>query len=278
MPGAPPSLLPYLRRWSLAIDGQPVETPAACLAPVSWRGQRAMLKVSASAEEARGYDLLEWWGGQGAARVLARAGPAILMERADGPRSLAQWSRAGRDDEACRALCAVIARLHAVGEARAAQADAPPGLAPLDTWFAALQAAAPARREEGVLQAARQAMRALLAQPREVRCLHGDIHHGNVLDFGERGWLAIDPKGLLGERAFDYANLFCNPDREVACDAGRFAARVALVAQEAGLERQRLLQWILAWAGLSAVWHLEDGTCAHIALQVARMAAAALRP
>lgn len=30
--------------------------------------------------------------------------------------------------------------------------------------------------------------------------LHGDLHHGNVLDFGASGWLAIDPKGLKGER------------------------------------------------------------------------------
>lgn len=30
--------------------------------------------------------------------------------------------------------------------------------------------------------------------------------------FGERGWLAIDPKRLLGERSFDFANIFTNPD------------------------------------------------------------------
>lgn len=47
----------------------------------------------------------------------------------------------------------------------------------------------------------------LLADRRDISPLHGDIYHGNVLDFGERGWLAIDPKGLKGERGFDYANL-----------------------------------------------------------------------
>ncbi len=57
------------------------------------------------------------------------------------------------------------------------------------------------------------AARSLLAAQREVGALHGDIHHGNILDFGpERGWLAIDPNRLCGDRAFDYANLFCNPD------------------------------------------------------------------
>jgi streptomycin 6-kinase len=42
--------------------------------------------------------------------------------------------------------------------------------------------------------------RELLAKPSEVVILHGDIHRGNVLDFGPRGWLASDPKGLVGER------------------------------------------------------------------------------
>jgi streptomycin 6-kinase len=55
----------------------------------------------------------------------------------------------------------------------------------------------------------------LLAEPREVGVLHGDLHHGNVLDFGVRGWLAIDPKGLLGERGFDFANIFTNPISQI---------------------------------------------------------------
>ena len=42
---------------------------------------------------------------------------------------------------------------------------------------------------------------ALAGEPHEIGVLHGDIHHGNILDFGARGWLAIDPKRLQGERA-----------------------------------------------------------------------------
>ena len=89
--------------------------------------------------------------------------------------------------------------------------------------------------------------------------LHGDIHHGNILDFGPRGWLAIDPKGLTGERAFDYANIFCNPDLETATSPGRLARRAEVVAEAAALNRGRLLQWIVAWAGLSAAFSIEDG-------------------
>src|SRR6185503_20817212 len=101
------------------------------------------------------------------------------------------------------------------------------------------------------------------------------IHHDNILDFGERGWLAIDPKGLIGDRAFDYANLFCNPDASAA-DPQRFDRRVVIVSEAAGLDRTRLLRWILAWAGLSAAFSIEDGDPPDGALEIARLAASRL--
>ncbi len=119
--------------------------------------------------------------------------------------------------------------------------------------------------------------RALLsARPVDEVVLHGDIHHDNLLHFGARGWLAIDPKGLRGDRAFDYANLFCNPAHDIAVDPARFEQRVACVTYATQLDRRRLLQWILAWAGLSAVWLMEDGLSPDTRLQVATLAATAL--
>ena len=94
--------------------------------------------------------------------------------------------------------------------------------------------------------------------------------------FAERGWLVIDPKRLYGERGFDYANIFCNPNYGVATDPDIFHRRVEQVCSLAGLERYRLLQWILAWAGLSAAWFLEDGEQADIDFRVAELAARAL--
>jgi streptomycin 6-kinase len=131
----------------------------------------------------------------------------------------------------------------------------------------------------GILADCAATARELLASEREVAVLHGDIHHGNILDFGPRGWLAIDPKGLIGERGFDYANLFCNPDAAVALAPGRLAREVDVVAEAAGLERQRLLQWIMAYAGLSVAWFLEDGEWeqAKTPLAVAELAASELR-
>jgi streptomycin 6-kinase len=259
------ALARYRDRWSLTPDGEPFETPSSVLQPVRHDGAPAMLKIAVEAEERNGAALMVWWGGEGAARVLAHEEDALLMERAVGPRSLVEMARHGRDDEASRVICAVAARLHAPRE------RPPSTLVPLRDWFRALDPAA--ARYGGVLVRAAATARELLREPRDVRVLHGDIHHGNVLDFEPRGWLAIDPKGLAGERGFDFANTLCNPDHETATAPGRLERQVDVVSEAASLERTRLLQWILAYAGLSAAWTLEEGEEPALAIAVAEIAA-----
>jgi streptomycin 6-kinase len=254
----------YLTRWALAPDGDPIITETSRLLPVRWRDAPAILKIANIGEEKLGNRLMIWWNGEGAARVFAHHGDALLLERAVTTTALADLARSGHDDEASRILCGVVAKLHAPRETPI------PDVVPLAKWFAAL---GPGAAKHGGLFARSAAVaRDLLSAPQDVVVLHGDIHHGNVLDFGERGWLAIDPKGLIGERGFDYANIFCNPDYETATIPGRFARRVEVIATEAQLDRTRLLKWILAWSGLSAAWSMDDGTSPDTALAVAELA------
>ena len=259
----------FLERWNLTPDGNPVITPTSRLLPVRHGGVPAMLKVATHKEERRGGLLMAWWAGQGAARVFAQEGDALLMERAKGDgQSLAEFSQTGRDDEAIRIICLTVSKLHT------AKACHPPELVPLSQWFEALYPAAAA--QGGLFNLSARAATELLATRQSDVVLHGDIHHQNILDFGEHGWLAIDPKGLLGERGFDYANLFCNPDETTATAPGRLAQRVTLVSALANMDRKRLLQWIVAWSGLSAAWLLEDDEAPTLPLTVADIAAAEL--
>ncbi len=256
-------------RWNLIPDGEPFSTPASDLRPVLYEGVPAMLKIAKHPEERAGAALMIWWAGEGAARVLGHDGDALLLERAAGGPSLASMARDGSDAEASRIICGVAKKLHAPRPAPL------PPLTPLAQWFRSLEPAA--ARFGGVLSQSLAASRELLAAPRDVGALHGDIHHGNILNDRSRGWLAIDPKGLIGERGFDFANIFCNPDREIALAPGRLAEQAEVVAQTARLERRRLLQWILAYAGLSAAWGLEDGEEPRLALDVAGLASKELQ-
>lgn len=263
----------YLSRWGLIPDGEAIITHSGRLLPVRRHGEPAMLKLAMEEDERSGGLLMEWWDGDGAARVLARDDGGLLLERAKGAVSLSELARGGRDDEASRVLCGVAARLHAI------RSKPPPELIPLCHWFRELEPAA--ATHGGILLRCAEAARDLLADQREMGVLHGDLHHDNVLDFGARGWLAIDPKGLVGERGFDFANIFANPDladptRPVATLPSRFARRLEAVPEAAGLERRRLLHWVLAWTGLSAAWMLGDGASPAIGLRVAELAAAEL--
>lgn len=259
----------YINRWHLVADGDPIVTRGAQLLPVRRNGVAAMLKVATEAEEKFGGLLMAWWGGQGAAPVLAIEGDAILLERAQGQRSLTEFARNGRDEEATRIICDAVAALHAPRNKPL------PELIPLPVWFRALHPAAV--RYGGLFVRSAAAANVLLSSPQDVGVLHGDIHHGNILDFGPRGWLAIDPKRLYGERGFDYANLFCNPDRSIATERSIFLRRVEIVSEAARIHRTRLLQWILAWCGLSAVWMIEDGDDGGFDMTVAQFAADELK-
>ena len=126
---------PYLERWALQPDGEPFATHSSRLLPVRHRGAAAMLKISSAEEERFGHVLLNWWDGQGAARVLAYDHQALLMERATGGRSLLEMVRRGDDDEATRILCQAIERIHAP------RPGPLPELTPLERWFDSLYAA-----------------------------------------------------------------------------------------------------------------------------------------
>lgn len=262
---------PWLDRWGLTPDGEPFETRYCknWLIPVRQGDAPAMLKIATSEHEMAGARLMAWWDGDGAPRVLAIDGEALLLERVPAGRSLADLAHNGGDDEAMRILCAVGDRLHAP-RAR----PLPEGLFPLASWFRALAPAA--ATHGGILNISLAAAQALLADPRDIVVLHGDLHHNNVLDGGERGWLVIDPKGVLGERTYEYATTLCNPDEALALAPGRLAHQAGVIAQAARLERERLLRWTLAHAGVSAAWCMADGFDPSPALALAEIARAEL--
>ena len=100
----------------------------------------------------------------------------------------------------------------------------------------------------------------LLRTPDSLRPLHGDLHHENIMQ-GSRGWLAIDPKGVLGDPAFDAANLFYNPlgKDALCCDPERIRYMSELFARALDQPRRRILDHAFAYGCLSAAWHAEDG-------------------
>lgn len=105
----------------------------------------------------------------------------------------------------------------------------------------------------------------LVADSAEAILLHGDLHHYNILRAKRAPWLAIDPKGVVGEPAYEVGAYLRNPlngffDQPDAQQ--QMARRVAVFAETLDLERERIIGWGFAQAVLSAWWSVEDGSTA----------------
>ncbi len=253
---------PYLHRFALIQDGPAFETPSSALVPVVSDGRAAILKVAMVREEEVGGRVMVWWDGRGAAPVYAHEGPAIVLARAQGSRSLERMAHRDTesDDAATRILCNAALRLHGVS------GTPPDGVVGLESWFA--EPFARAAERGGFFERAAAVARALLDDQREPVVLHGDVHHGNVLDFGDRGWLAIDPKHVTGDRAYDFANILCNPDETVALRPGRLERQLDIICDATGIARKPMLAWTVAYCGLSTAWTEGSGSSPGHALAV----------
>jgi streptomycin 6-kinase len=91
--------------------------------------------------------------------------------------------------------------------------------------------------------------------------LHGDLHQDNILAAERQPWLAIDPKGLIGEPAFETGSLLRNPlpqILQVPQPRRLLARRINQLADELDMDRVRIRDWGLAQSVLAAWWSIED--------------------
>ena len=103
---------------------------------------------------------------------------------------------------------------------------------------------------------------ALVASQAAPVLLHGDLHHDNILAAGPAAWLAIDPKGVIGEPAYETGSFLRNPGSLCARPDARAitAHRIDRFAATLGLDRERIRAWAFAQAVLSAWWTIEDNS------------------
>jgi streptomycin 6-kinase len=247
----------YFDLWSLTPDGGEIVTPRARLFPVRRDGQPAMLKVlSPLSDETDAPLVLAHFAGRGAVGVLAAAERAVLLGRAVPGTPLTELVAGGRDDEATAVIADIAANVH--------HGEPPEGFIGVEDWADGFRR----QRQRGphpllppaMLDRAEDLYRDLAASQGRRFLLHGDLHHENIL-MGERGWLVIDPKGVVGEPAFEVVMSLGNPHQlwPFAADHKVMARRVAIFSERLALDHDRILSWAFAQMVLCACWHIEDG-------------------
>lgn len=258
----PNSLDHYMQIWDLSEPQFLVETHTSYVYLVNHLGTQVILKLLTPLgikDEHTGTLALRYWDGNGAVRLLRADDKAVLLEYASG-HDLIPLVKRGDDEEATGIMAAVLYQLHS-----RAGADLPIGVTTLERYCRSLFIKAEEDRDAGlesIYTRAAGIAQELLAHPREVCLLHGDMHHQNVRYLEGRGWLAFDPKGLIGERTYDAANILCNPIDmpELVENEARLLRHVAILSETMAVDRSRLLNFVYVYACLSASWFLEDGS------------------
>ena len=103
----------------------------------------------------------------------------------------------------------------------------------------------------------------LLSSAQKEYVLHGDLHYGNVISDRD-GWVAIDPKGVVGELVFEVAAPSCFEwilGRNIPKTAMRkkFLHQVTTLSEKlAIITQQRIANWLFVRCVLSASWMIED--------------------
>ena len=242
-------------QWQLRLEPPFGEIRINYVAPaLTADGMECVLKVSRHVGETRTeIEALRLWDGVGTARLLA-AEPelgALLTERVVPGIMLTSVED---DDTATRIAADMLLQLWRPLPVRHE-------LRTLDSWcvaydrnHAALTAGADGF-PRGLFERGDALRAELLASTTQPIVLHGDLQHFNVLRSERAGWLAIDPKGLAGDRSFDICQFLRNPSVMPVSIVRR---RLDIFCAELVLDRARTEAWCVVHAVLDACWSFED--------------------
>ncbi len=254
-----PALLEtLLTEWELRPDGSTLSGYCAVVVPVSMiDGRAAVLKVGWPHWEAEYEHLaLRAWDGDGAIRLF-RADPrrfALLLERADASRDLNSLPVL----DACERIAELYPRLHR---------PALPQLKRLSDLCVDWSGRLPKLAASGLMP--RRLVAQALSSLRELSggaeidaaLIHTDLHFFNVLGAERENWLAIDPKPLAGDPAYEVAPLLWNRWEEAHATGNlrqALLAKMFTMIDAAGLDEDRVRAWILIREVLNALWDYEN--------------------
>jgi len=250
----PMSIAECERRWSIVVEAPFPNLSYNWVAPArTSQGASVVLKLGLPCPELTSeIETLRAWAGHGAAHLIHADEDegALVIERVLPGTSLVElgWEH---DVEATAVALELMQELHAV--------PPPPRQRTLADWTSGIERAVAAGFVPALTCEAERWREQLLASAPRPALLHADLHHYNILAAERQAYLAIDPKGIAGDPAYEPASFLYNPvDRWLGVpDADEvILRRVQLFATH--FERRRVLGWALVQSLLSAWWSFED--------------------
>jgi streptomycin 6-kinase len=131
----------------------------------------------------------------------------------------------------------------------------------LEGWFEGLAAAEKTAFDFEYFSKARRFFAELNASPAAIMLLHGDFHHENILSATRKPFLAIDPKGIVGHKAYDVCAFLLNHFNWLKNDPDwrqKLTAAIEQFSEALEIESRDLRRWAFAHSVLSAWWTFEE--------------------
>lgn len=229
----------YCSRWHVTLG--PTFRPGgdASWAAITYRadGTKAVLKVSIpDAGDERSAAALRVYDGHGAVRLFEHEplDQVWLIEYCDPGTTAASMPPADSD----RIAADVLPRLWAAGST---QLPGVPLLTDVIKQRSAMVRERAERLDDRLCHDGADLLAELASVNEHDRLLHGDFNQRNVLQ-SERGWLAIDPRPMIGDPAYELALWLVN--RIIEDDDP--VARATTLAEHIGLTPTRVLTWLTA--------------------------------
>lgn len=257
----PALLAEWAERWQLEIF-PPFENLSFHYVAPAMRadGAAVVLKTCAFSDEfEHGLAALRIFAGRGIARLLEfdEEQKVMLLERLQPGTMLASLFPE-QDEQATSILAGVMRQLWRPAPAEhnfPTVEQLGQGLTRLRARYAGGYGPFPPR----LVDEAMDLFTALSASAPQTMLLHGDLQHHNILRADET-WLAIDPKGVVGDPGYEVGASFYNPMPhllDVPDLEHMLARRVAQLSEELGMDRARIRGWGLAQCVLNA-WNLVE--------------------
>ncbi len=258
----PALLAAYEERWDLTLGAPFSNLSFNYVAPaIRADGAQVIVKVGLSDEFPSQPEALRHFAGHGMARLLAydEQNNIMLLESLRPGRSL----RAVENDE--EAISAAVDVMRQLWRPLPSQHYPFPTVSAWGEGFGRIRdlyaGGVGPFPSPAIFDRAERLYAELGASTAEPVLLHGDLHQDNILSAEREPWLAVDPKGVIGEPAYETGALLRNfwPDiLSIPNPKSLMRRRIDQLTAELGFERERIYGWGFAQAVLSVLWSIED--------------------
>lgn len=249
------------RNWSLEIEKPFPNLSYHYVAPCVFKtGGEAVVKIGFPGEKTTTYNeikMLEFLDGEGVCKLLGfdEKRFALLLEKLVPGENLKEIC--GSDDR--KAVEIAIGAMRKFWRKPPTNHDFPL----LEDWFAGFERASETGFAPDYIVKARRFFEELNSSPETKMLLHGDFHHENILSAEREPFLAIDPKGIVGDIGYDLSVFLINHANWLKSAPNlteKLNDAIRAFSEAFPVEPQNIRKWVFAHSVLSAWWTFEENS------------------